>query len=207
MSLFVFVTHTHTHTHTHIDTDARGQGERKREKLTLSVPPPRQDVTERERTASWLTQLFLWISEFSQPNRIDFSSFLSALQPSTHSHRRGMSQLKESQSAAVCMKNKRCATILHAYARCIYFFHSPSGDKSVQFWACWLYLICHLAVGGNNAPQPAHNFFYHAFFSEGHFEVRVAATISAAAAAAAAAPVYLLLRSLWRAVTAGSFPK
>lgn len=63
-----------------------------------------------------------------------------------------------------------------------------------------LFVICHLSVGGNNASQPAHNFLHHAFFCEGHSEVGVAATISPAPA-----PVYLLLRFLGRAVTAGSF--
>ncbi|CAB1429196.1 unnamed protein product [Pleuronectes platessa] len=53
----------------------------------------------------------------------------------THiSQKRGMSQLKESQSSSsVCMTNKRRATILHHYARAIFFFYALSGDKSVQF--------------------------------------------------------------------------
>ena len=57
-------------------------------------------------------------------------------------------------------------------------------------------------VGGNNASQPARNFFHHAFFCEGHPKVRAAAAVSAAPA-----PVHLLLRSLRRAVAARSFPK
>lgn len=109
-----------------------------------------------------------------------------------------MSQLNVGQLSSVCMKREKYTSI-NVSGRSVYFFNASSGDK---LGACWLFVVCHLCFGGNHATQPAHNFFHHAFFCEGHSEVGVAAAISAAPA-----PVDLPLRFLGRAVTTGSFPK
>lgn len=167
---------------------------------TLSVPPLLQDVTERERTASWMTQLFLQITVFNQASRLDLSPF-SVCPAATDAQPVERDVTAEREPVLLGLHEKQ-AERDHFFTftrEVLTFTHRPE-TKLIHFWTWWK--ACLLSLGGNNDSQSGFNFFYDAFFCEGHFKDRAAAAISAAPA-----PADLLLRSLRCAVTARSLPK